>query len=393
MESFDSSPPTHGPDVVRSPGGRASVWVVDDSPLQTEVIREALASRFEHAAFTSGAAVLERLASGEAPDVLILDWYMPDLSGADVCRFIRATINSAQLPILVLTAIGTTDDLIEALASGANDFVNKPVSDVELNARVAGLVRLTKLHSRLSETERKLRLEAVFRERFMGMLAHDLRQPLSTVVMGCQALAGLQVSDAAAAVIARQLRAAERMQRMVTDLLESTRQRPESGMPMDRSRTDFAAVARASLDEIRSAHADRELELSVEGLCHGHWDADRLAQILSNLIGNALAHGARDGRVDVRLTGSEEAVELRVVNRGEPITKEAFETLSQPFSRSGDVRRSGKGSGLGLRIVHHIVAAHGGTLAAESQAGETHVIVRLPREASDESLSQPSPPH
>jgi signal transduction histidine kinase len=288
-----------------------------------------------------------------------------------------------------LTALGTTDDLIEALASGANDFVTKPVSDVELNARVGGLVRLTKLHSRLSETERKLRLEAVFRERFMGMLAHDLRQPLSTVIMGCHALSALQLPDVAATVIARQLRAAERMQRMVTDLLDSTRRRPESGMPIDKSQTDLSLLARTSLDEIRSAHPDREFVLSVEGVCSGHWDADRLAQVLSNLVGNALAHG-ENAPIDVRLIGTEEAVELRVVNRGEPIPREALESASRPFSRPGEPRRSGRGLGLGLRIVHQIVAAHGGALSAESHDGETHVIVRLPREASEEY--QVSPP-
>ncbi len=385
MAPSRSAHPSEHPEANSSPSARQLVWVVDDSALQCEVVRGALASHFEVSVFSSGAAALERLGAGEAPDVMVLDWCMPDVSGAEVCRFVRATFNSAQLPIAILTATGTSNDLVEALDAGANDFVELPVSRLELNARVAGLLRLRKLHARLSEAERKLRVEAVFRERFIAMLAHDLRQPLGTVAMGCQVLTSLELPDTAAKIVEKQLRAAQRMQRMVTDLLDSTRHRPESGMPIERRLTDFAEVAQKSLDEMRSAYPGRELELRVEGSCRGYWDGDRLAQVLSNLVGNALAHGA-DDRVDVRLSGQNEAVELRVSNRGQPISDEILETIAQPFQRSRSARKASEGLGLGLHIVHHIAHAHGGTLSAESDGGQTHVVVVLPRDAPDNEL-------
>lgn len=368
---------------------RATIWAVDDSPLEAEVIRRELASQFDVRVFTAGAAALEHLADCARPDVFVLDWYMPDVSGAEVCRFIRKRYNSAQLPIAILTAAGTTEALLEALDAGANDFVEKPVASLELNARVAGLVRLAKLHYQLSETDRKLRLEAVFRERFMGMLAHDLRQPLSTVLMGGQVLSQLDLPDKAAVIVQRQLRAVERMQRMVTDLLDSTRHSPASGMPIAKRWTDFAEVARTTLDETRAAHPDRELALTVEGWCEGYWDADRLAQILSNLVANALTHGEGGCRIDVQLSGGEQEVELRVSNRGAPIPEEILTTLDQPFRRSRSERRTHEGLGLGLHIVHHITQAHGGTLASESAGGMTHLIVRLPRDDRREADDAP----
>ena len=380
MRPFNGVPPSERSGSARS-GNRASIWVVDDSPLQGEVARSALAPNFDAVLFESGASALECLGSGAAPpDVLVLDWHMPDVSGAEVCRFIRTTFNSAQLPIVILTATETSDDLLDALAAGANDFIQKPASGLELNARVGGLAQLTKLHALLSEAERKLRLEAVFRERFIGMLAHDLRQPLSTVVMGCQLLSQLKLPDDAVAIIERHIRATERMHRMVTDLLDSTRHRPESGMPIHKRRMDFAELAQTSLVELRSAHPDRELALSVDGACTGYWDSDRLAQILSNLVGNALTHGQPCCRIDVRLTGKPDHVELRVANPGEPIPNEVFDTIEQPFRRSRATRNSGEGLGLGLHIVHQIVQAHRGTLVPQSHAGETRVVVSLPRE-------------
>lgn len=380
MRPSGSTLPFDSSDAGPSPTARHRVWVVDDSPMQREVVGGALASHFEVALFAGGAAVLERMSAGEAPDVLVLDWCMPDVSGAEVCRFVRAAFNSAELPIAILTATGTNNDLVEALDSGANDFVEMPVSKVELNARVAGLIRLGKLHASLSEAERKLRVEAVFRERFIALLAHDLRQPLSTVAMGCQVLTSLDLPEAAARIVEKQLRAAQRMQRMVTDLLDSTRHRPESGMPIEKTLTDLAELAQKSLDEMRSAYPGRDLALRVEGSCRGYWDGDRLAQVLSNLVGNALAHGA-DDRVDVRISRQNESVELRVSNRGQPIPAEVLETIALPFQRSRGARKASEGLGLGLHIVHNIVHAHGGTLSAESHGGETHVVVVLPCEA------------
>lgn len=341
--------------------------------------------------FVSGATALERLSAGAAPDVLLLDWYMPDVSGLEVCTLVRQTLNASQLPIVILTAKGTKTDLLEALAAGANDFVQKPVSPPELVARVGAFVRIAQLHARLSEAERRLRVEAVFRERFMGMLAHDLRQPLNAVLMGFQLVSQLSVPEQVTKVHIRQRLAAERMQRMVTDLLESTRHRPESGMPVEKRWGDLVDVARASLDEIRAAHPTYELTLDADGPCHGQWDADRLAQVLSNLIGNAIAHGDPNGRVAVRLACEDNSrVELRVTNRGQPIPDEFLATLAHPFARARSGRRSLDNVGLGLHIVSYIVRAHGGTLSAESADGETAIIVSLPTEAETFTPSAPT---
>lgn len=358
------------------------VWVVTGSPIRGDVHREALGADFKVLVFTSSAAALERLGSGEPPVVLILDWHMPEVSGVEVCRFIRATFNSAQLPIVIVTATEASADLVEALDAGANDLVANLVSGPELRARVASLARLAKLQSRLSETESKLRLQAAYRERFMATLAHDLRQPLSTIIMGCQVLANVSQHHKAVTVIERQLRAAERMRRMINDLLDSIRHHPELGLPIEKREADFAEVARMALDELRTAHPGRELQLTVDGSCHGYWHADRLAQIVSNLVGNAIAHGEPDSPVYVRLTGEDEALGLSVTNRGQAIPSEVLDGLNEPFGRSRTATRSGDGLGLGLHIVHNIVLAHGGTLSAQNQAGITAVLVRLPRGTS-----------
>jgi len=359
---------------------RATVWIVDDSSLQREVVRQTLAPHYDVSVYGSGTAMLEVLSANRPPDLLILDWQMPEMSGVEVCRFVRGTLDLAQLPILILTASGSSENLLEALAAGANDFIKKPVSALELNARVLGLVSMAHLHAKLADAEQKLRVEADFRERFMGMLAHDLRQPLNTIALGSDILSRVETTPARlAGVVALQQKAVGRMKRMIGELLDFTRNRPESGMPIQRQWTDFAQVARASLEEIGPAHPEHSLDLTVEGSCCGDWDPDRLAQICSNLIGNALEHSSPKSTVGVALVCANDDVQLTVSNRGAAIPDDVVATLFQPFRRGRESRQPSSGVGLGLHIVEQIVRAHGGTISAHSENSVTHFTVSLPR--------------
>lgn len=103
-----------------------SVWLIDDSPLQGEISRKALARLHRVVVFDSVGPALERLAAGERPDILVLDWHMPEISGLDACRYVRGVADGAELPIIVLTATGDHQDLIDGLAAGANDSSASP---------------------------------------------------------------------------------------------------------------------------------------------------------------------------------------------------------------------------------------------------------------------------
>jgi two-component system, sensor histidine kinase and response regulator len=350
--------------------------------MQLDMCRAALEDRFETRTFASGGAALEALGSGVAPQMMVLDWHMPDMSGLDVCRFIREQYSPALLPVLILTASDHGNDVIAALEAGANDFVRKPASEFELRARVAGMVQLSVTHAALLETQRTLRIEAEFRERFMGMLAHDLRQPLYTMSLASQAL-GLPDDAKGRVQAARgmQSRAIARMKRMIDELLDFTRSRPETGMPIQRQVTDLVEVARAIVNEMAPGWPGHEIALHTTGPCTGFWDPDRLAQVCSNLIGNALEHSAVNSAIDVRITASATRGELTVCNDGAAIPAEVLASLFEPYRRGRSVHPSSRGVGLGLHIVEQIVRAHGGTVSANSNDTRTQFRVDLPLES------------
>lgn len=360
---------------------RATVWIVDDSLLHLEACRAALAPEFDVATFSSGSAALEALGDTAAPAVIVLDLQMPDISGLDVCRFVRGQLALAHVAVLILTVWGSDEHLIEALAAGANDFVRKPVSDLEVRARVAGLVRMSSLHGELVAAQRKLLVEAEFRERFMGILAHDLRQPLNSMSLACQTLClAAGAPEVATSALAVHRRASQRMQRMIDELLDFTRSRPDDGIPIQRQATDLARIARTTVDELRSAWPKRELDVHADGPCLGKWDPDRLTQICGNLIANALEHSSPASRVEVRVHQLPRAAKLTVTNDGDAIPADILPTLFQPFRRGPTVRSSSDGVGLGLYIVAQIARAHGGTVEASSRLGHTEFSVTLPIE-------------
>jgi signal transduction histidine kinase len=371
---------THGgSNSVREPV--ASVWIVDDSSVQRASSARALAGTYEVSTYEGGAAVLESLAAGPPlPDVLVLDWHMPDLTGIEICKYIRLTKDRVQLPILMLTGVGADDGAIEALSAGANDFVTVPVSPPELAARISVLVQVASLHARLAEAERQLRVEADFRERFMGMLAHDLRQPLNAIFMTSQTLSSaVALPPNSAPLIEVQLRSVRRMKRMIDELLDFTRIRPETGMPIERARTDLAAIVRSCVSEVLLNHPEQQLELDIESSCEGNWDADRLAQVCSNLLNNAVEHSPSGSRIAVELRSNSGQAELRVTNHGVTIPSGIVSTLFQAYRR-GPGKRDRDGVGLGLYIVDQIVRAHEGSISVQTEAGITQFVVFLPRD-------------
>lgn len=136
---------------------RRLAWVVDDSTLESEMARRALAPDYDVELFSDGSAVLEQLASRPPPDVLVLDWVMPGLSGIEICHFLRARPSTLELPVLLLTINQQIEQIVEGLAAGANDYLSKPYAATELRARVAALIRSAVLRERVERAERLLR--------------------------------------------------------------------------------------------------------------------------------------------------------------------------------------------------------------------------------------------
>ena len=220
------------------------------------------------------------------------------------------------------------------------------------------------------------------RDRFIAILGHDLRDPLNTILFTANA----QLTNAdqrgaeAARAAARTRTAAERMDRMIRNLLDFARGRLGGGLTIVPTRFDAHALVSQAVQDIAQSHPDRDVRWSGQRDAADfdvEWDSDRVAQIIANLMGNALAHG--HDPVIVQMTNGDDEIAIQVSNRGE-IPSDILPHLFDPFvpDAPNTVR---DGLGLGLYIVQQIAEAHGGSVRGESSNGATAMTVTLPRRA------------
>lgn len=225
------------------------------------------------------------------------------------------------------------------------------------------------------------------RDIFLAILGHDLRAPLQAVSMSTEMLERKAKLDANALnYVAAIKNGARHMGAMVSDLLEFVRSRLGTGLPIERRVMNLGNACQSALEEACAGQPDCTPTLRVEGDVEGLWDPSRISQLLQNLIGNALQHGARQGEISLSVTGSADAVTLRVHNRGIPITEDAVGTLFDPLVRSPSEDPTLPGTstslGLGLFIVKEVVDAHHGQIDVTStQAEGTTFTVVLPKNA------------
>jgi signal transduction histidine kinase len=227
-------------------------------------------------------------------------------------------------------------------------------------------------------------------ELFIGILGHDIRNPLGTILMGSEVL--VRTGRLTAREAAPITNAANRIKGIIEQVVDFTRAQTDGVMPLQRVPGDLAEQLAKVVQETQVRHPARTLRLECQGEFNGSWDEGRMGQLLSNLLANALLYGDRDGEVSVRMWGTPAQVHFSVHNQGVPIPPEEQHRIFQPLERG--LRRAGQeagpeanGLGLGLYICREIVRSHGGHLELESsQARGTTFTVSLPRGACADAI-------
>jgi signal transduction histidine kinase len=213
-----------------------------------------------------------------------------------------------------------------------------------------------------------------------AVLSHDLRSPLNAVLTSALLIQRRSTEEAVKETAGRILSSGRRMSRMIEDMLDMARARLAGGIPLKREPADLGALVNRVVSEVQAAYPGRTIEVGQAGDLGGNWDGERLAQVASNLLGNALQHGDASGVVRVAVDGTRaDAVVMKVENSG-TIPADLLPQLFDPFR--GARRQTGRseGLGLGLYIVQQIVIAHGGTVDVQSgNDNRTLFIVRIPR--------------
>ncbi|HEY1558134.1 MAG TPA: ATP-binding protein [Kofleriaceae bacterium] len=278
------------------------------------------------------------------------------------------------VPFFVMGAPIAVATFVFGPESGRRHTISDLAIADEIARRAAQIVENARLQSEVAQA-------LAYRERVMGILGHDLRNPVSAVLsLSATLVQRADVPDRTKEGLRHIRKSAERMEQMIATILDFTQLRFR-GLPSLALETfDLETLVRTIVEELRAGNPSRTIAIEAHGELRGRWDVSRLGQVVSNLVGNALTHGALDSPVTVGLTAEGDRVLVAVTNHGPTIPTDALGKLFEPFwqaPRSG-VPKS-RGLGLGLFIAQQIVEAHGGDIAVRSQNDHTTFTVRLPR--------------
>jgi PAS domain S-box-containing protein len=322
-------------------------------------------------------------APGEVPSAL--DWWAGQVHPEDrerVVRSLRAAVEGGEAH--------WSEEYRFQRADSSYMFVNDRGYVVRNErgqaVRMVGALQDVTDH-KLAEQEARRRAE--FEQHLIGIVSHDLRNPLNAILMATTLLLKQEgLDEPRRRSLERILSSARRATRMLSDLLDFTQARLGGALPVKPHAMDLHELTRQVVEEVQLAHPDQHIVLEQHGDGRGEWDGDRLAQLITNLVNNALTYGQEHCAVRVRTLGRPDAVLLSVHNMGAPIPSELMPQLFQPLQRgNGKGMRGGHSIGLGLFIVRHIVDAHGGSISLDStQENGTTFTVSLPRRSPQAHL-------
>ncbi|MFY2558124.1 ATP-binding protein [Corallococcus terminator] len=223
---------------------------------------------------------------------------------------------------------------------------------------------------------------AILREQLIGIVSHDLRNPLNAILLSASTLVRrTDLDERARKAIRRVVDSADRAQRLIRDLLDFTQTRMGQVLPVNRQPMDMHELTQQAVDEVQSVMPERVLEVETRGDGKGAWDSDRIAQVIHNLLSNAVQYSPPDARIQVLCEGSgRQELVLRVSNAGPPIPVDVLPSLFEPMRRGTETGTERRSIGLGLFIVDQIARAHGGRVEVDSTlAGGTTFSIHLPR--------------
>lgn len=321
------------------------------------------------------------------PDCVLLDVRMPGMDGFETCRRMRELPEAAQIPILFLTAQRDLDTFDAALASGADDFLTKPVRPAELALRVQTALKVRSVRSELREQFELVRRQRddlmrlqLQKERMTAFLVHDLKNPINTLDLWAQqALRDPALSERAGRALRHIREETLALTRMVVNLLDISKS--EEGRLVPQLQTiDLRQLFETVFDELTLRAAASSVSLGAQlAAVSLVGDRDLLRRVFVNLVENAIRHTPSESGVRVTSDAVEGAVRITVADRGPGIPAHLREQVFEPFAQLSVERRpASTGRGLGLTYCKLAVAAHGGRIWVEDGAPGACFVITLP---------------
>lgn len=359
---------------------RPHILLVDDNFETLKLLQRVLQNDYHVTFAQSGDAALELLGR-YLFDLVLLDMMMPGLNGLDVLKMMRSDPETANIPVVVLSAMSRGKDVVTALQAGANDYVTKPFDIEVVRMRIHNQVRMKELMDERAATIEYLRDSVDVKDRFLRIATHDLKNPLNNIRMAhyyLRTLVGQKPEVAEALGIISDT--VDTMTQLIEDFLDTAA--IQSGKPsLNPDIVPVESILWEVFSNFEAAARRKQITLmmgDVTGVVYA--DPTRLHQIISNLVSNAVKYSPEGRVVTVSAEMHNGNVRINVADEGPGIPEAERGNLFEPFGKLSTKPTGGESSsGLGLWIVRELVALHHGKLGVESPAdGGSIFWVELP---------------
>lgn len=358
------------------------ILIADDEVTARDTL-EALLDQESYDLFfaANGGELLACLEEGEA-DVILLDVMMPGMNGFEICQYLKADKHWQHIPIILITALNSKEEMVRGLDAGADEFISKPVEGFELRARVRSMLRIRQQYDQLKATMQS-------REDLAHMLVHDMRVPL-TAIIGYTSLLlmiGNEFSPKSLEKIERINRQAARLHMFVDDLLAMAKM--ERGeLILNRTRVDLISLLQEVERDHRNMAGLKQVDFVVdlpEAMEGQSWlDATLLQRVVDNLLSNAFKFSTAGDTVTLRVeypqvndatSSSKPAIRIKVFDEGPGISRQDRERIFDKFEVVTLRRDNLSQVGLGLAFCKFVVEAHGGRIWVEANQPQGSVFI------------------
>ncbi len=351
------------------------IMVVEDDLMQRMLLARVLDTQGHTVVYAeNGRHALDALPDAE-PDLIISDIIMPEVDGFELCRRIKSDPSLLTIPIILVTALDTKDDIIKGIDAGANEFLTKPIEPRELALRVRNAIWSKKLYEKVEKNLQKLQDLEAMRDNFVHMVVHDMRSVLTGILSSADFLHARisdRLNEVEEKLFSNILTSSTALVEMVSTVLDVSRME-EGKMPLDRTVTDLRSALLLAFDLMGVSNSTDRVQYSLpDKPVYVYCDAGMICRVVTNFISNALKYtrSKKDGLVKIDLHARDGRARVTVSDNGLGIPHSDTELIFEKFAQSS-LRQQKKrySSGLGLYFCKLAVESHGGRIGVESGAG------------------------
>jgi len=364
---------------------KPTLLVVDDTPDNIVVLSALLKDTYRIKVAKHGAKALELAGSDDPPDLILLDIMMPEIDGYEVCRRLKENPALKDIPVIFLSALNEAVDKVKAFQAGGVDYVTKPFQAEEVRARVETHLKIRQLQIELTKQNTRLEQLNSEKNRFLGMAAHDLRNP----IMAIGGFSSLFLAGAIGTITNPQKEIIERikasstfMNNLLEDLLDISQ--IEAGkLELRLAPVDLLALITDNVKLNRMFAEKKQIALNFNPQCTPpllNLDSPKIEQVLNNLISNAIKFSESETAITIEMVERDGQILLSVRDQGQGIEPQEIEKVFKAFEKTSTRSTAGeKSTGLGMAIVKKLVEGHGGKIWLESTVGVgTTFFISLP---------------